>query len=106
MKLLLMGISASKGSAKGKVRLLSSEREIVQVKKGEVIVLKTMSPVFTLAMINASAVIANTGGKLCHAAIVARERGLPCIVNVESAFKILKNGQEVLVDVTEGKIYG
>ena len=62
-------------------------------------------PTMVIMMSKADASITDTGGLTCHAAIVSREMGIPCVVATKTATKELKNGQEVFVDGDKGEIY-
>jgi len=104
-KVLLKGIPASLGVASGKVRILHSPSEIFKLKKGEVLVTEMTNPQFVPAMKKAAAIITDSGGRTSHAAIVSRELGIPCVVGTGKATQILKNGQEVTVDGTNGKVF-
>ena len=77
---LLTGLAASPGVGKGKVRILASPKEMNQMLQGEILVTEMTTPDFVPAMKKAAAIITNTGGMTCHAAIVSRELGVPCIV--------------------------
>lgn len=104
-KLLLQGIPASPGLVSGKVRIISGPSEIFKVKKGEILVAKMTNPDYVPAMKTAAAVVTDEGGRTSHAAIVSRELGIPCIVGTELATKILKDGEEIIIDGSKGLIY-
>ena len=105
MEVLVRGIGASPGIIKGKVKILLSSAEMDKFKEGEILVASTTSPLYTLAILKASAIVTDRGGVLCHSAIVAREQGIPCVVGTEKATQALKDGMEVTVDGKEGIIY-
>ena len=86
----------------GKVRIISNISKIEDFKKGEVLVTKITDPDWVPIMKAATAIVTDEGAKTCHAAIVSRELGIPCIVGTEKATKVLKQGQEVTVDCTQG----
>lgn len=106
MEILLKGVAASKGIVKGKTRVLLNPNEVDKFQSGEILVLPSSSPLYTLAILKASAIITDIGGILSHAAIVARELGIPCITGTEKATKILKNDMKILVDGEKGVVYG
>jgi pyruvate,water dikinase len=106
MEILLKGLGASSGKIKGKVKIILNPKEIDKLEKGDILVAQATNPLFTIAMSHASAIITDYGGLLSHAAIVARELGVPCVVGTENATKILKDGMEVIVDGKEGIILG
>jgi len=74
------------------------------MKKGDILVAAMTSPDYILAMKKASAIITDEGGMTCHAAIVSRELGIPCIVNTKIATRVLKDGDLVEVDTKKGVI--
>ncbi|MEM4554604.1 MAG: phosphoenolpyruvate synthase [Candidatus Anstonellaceae archaeon] len=104
-KILAKGLGASPGIGKGKVVVLSGPSEIGRVQKGDVLVTEMTTPDFVPAMKKAAAIITNSGGMTCHAAIVSREMGIPCIVGTKNATEVLKEGQFVTVDAIRGIIY-
>jgi len=107
-KPILTGIAIGNKIGLGKVRLIENVNKLSELKKAEVLVTRMTDPDWTTAMPLASAIITNEGSKTCHAAIISRELGIPCIVGTGKATKVLKNGQEVTVDCTsgaEGKIF-
>jgi len=107
-KPILTGIAIGNKIGLGKVHLIENVNKLSKLKKGEVLVTRMTDPDWTSAMPLASAIITNEGGKTCHAAIISRELGIPCIVGTGKATKVLKNNQEITVDCTsgaEGKIF-
>jgi pyruvate,water dikinase len=104
-KIILKGIPASPGRVKGKVKVLLSPQEASKMEKGDILVVRDTNPTYTLALLRASGVITEIGGRLSHAAIVAREFGIPCVVNTGNATKVLKDGMEIVVNGNEGIIY-
>jgi len=103
-KILLKGLAASPGLASGPVRLYKEEESLDVVKKGDILVTVMTSPDMVPAMTRAAAIITDEGGMTCHAAIVARELGTPCIVGSKEATKILKDGMTVTVDGARGVV--
>lgn len=104
-ELIVRGIAASLGVSFGVVRLVSRVSEIAEVKEGEVLVAEMTNPSFVPAMKRAAAIVTDTGGLTSHAAIVAREMGIPAVVGTGRATHILKDGQMVTVDGTNGLVY-
>ena len=112
-KILLRGTPASRGVIEGNVRVISGDtindealmKNLLKVKKGEILVTGMTRPLFVVAMHKIVAIITDRGGILCHAAMVSREFGIPCIVGTRKATKTLKNGQRILVDAEKGIIY-
>ena len=104
MKCIKDGVSVSPGYLRGVCRVLESEDDIVNVEPGDIVVLPYSHPMFTLALFKAGAVICENGGKLSHICIVAMEMGIPCITKVTNATKLLKSGQDVLVNTSNREI--
>ena len=101
---ILKGQPASAGSAKGRVALVFGISDLKKVKKGDILVSKATLPSFMPAMERASAIIAEVGGLLSHAAIVSRELKIPCVVGIKFATKVLKDGDLVEVDANKGVV--
>jgi len=104
-KVLVRGLAASPGTARGTVRTLGEGVSLDVVKKGDVLVTVMTSPDMVPAMTRAAAVVTDEGGMTCHAAIVARELGIPCIVGASNATKILTQGMLITVDGKMGVVY-
>lgn len=102
---LVEGLPASPGIASGAVKIILSLDELSKIEKGDVLVTKMTSPDMVVTMQKSTAVVTDEGGMTAHAAIVSREMGLPCIVGTMKATSILKEGQLVTVDGTNGKVY-
>lgn len=98
----ITGMVASRGLASGKVSIVNGVKDLEKVKKGDILVAVTTHPDFVPAMRRAVAIVTDEGGVTSHAAIVAREFGLPCIVGTKSATKFLKDGDVVEVNAEEG----
>jgi pyruvate,water dikinase len=103
--ILVKGIGVSPGRASGKVRVILNIKDISTFQKGDILVTEMTTPDWVPAMKIAIAVVTNLGGKTCHAAIVSREFGVPCIVGTETATKTLKDGTVVTVDGQRGLIF-
>ncbi len=99
---ILKGIAIGEKIGAGKVRVISDVSKITQFQPGEVLVTKMTDPDWVPIMRIASAIVTDEGGKTAHAAIVSRELGIPAIVGTGSATKVLKTGQKVTVDCTQG----
>jgi pyruvate, water dikinase len=105
-KLLLnAGLCASPGIGSGEVFLLNRFKDLVNFPKGGVLVIKKTSPELTRILHKASGVIADIGNTTGHLAIIARELGIPVIVNTLNATKVLSNGMMITVDASENKVY-
>ena len=102
------GYTASEGIGTGTVRFLCYDVEggnINEFQNGEILVCDMTDIEFVPAMRKASAILTRTGGVLCHAAIISRELGKPCIVGIRDGFNKLIAGQAVTVNATEGSVY-
>jgi len=107
-KILVEGQAVGQMIGQGNVNIIKSADEIEKFRKGEVLVTDMTDPDWEPIMKIAAAIVTNKGGRTCHAAIVSRELGIPCVIGTENATEILKNGQKVTVSCAEGekgKIY-
>ncbi|MFA7244190.1 MAG: phosphoenolpyruvate synthase [Patescibacteria group bacterium] len=104
-EVLLKGAAASLGTAFGPVKLIHKPDEIDKVVSGDVLVTEQTTPDFVPAMRRAKAIVTDTGGRTCHAAIVSRELGIPCVVGTGTATHVLKTGQMITVDGGKGLVY-
>ena len=102
--IILTGHAIGEEIGYGKVKILKSMQDADRFNKGDVLVATTTSPDWEPLMKKASAIITETGGRTCHAAIVSRELGKPAIVGAKNATKILKENQEVTVSCSEGDV--
>ncbi|WP_343079448.1 phosphoenolpyruvate synthase [Ostreiculturibacter nitratireducens] len=90
--------------ALGKVRVIRSTEQLSEFKPGEVLVSDTTTPDWEPVMKTAAAIVTNRGGRTCHAAIVARELGIPAVVGAEGATATLKDGETVTISCAEGDV--
>jgi len=104
-KELIRGIGAGPGRGSGEVRVLATPDTDNGFESGDVLVAEMTSPDWVPLMKKASAIVTDGGGMTCHAAIVSREMGLPCIVGTRNATKVLKDRMLVTVDGTHGVVY-
>ncbi len=104
-QVLLKGLGASPGIASGVVRIIKDLNEVGRIGQGDILVTEMTSPDFVPAMEKSAAIVTNKGGTTCHAAIVSRELGIPCVVGTGNATEVLKESQEVTVDATHGTVY-
>ncbi len=100
----LQGQSVCPGIVKGKVRIVQSLEDADTLQRGEILVAPSTFPAYVPAMERSAAIVTNEGGLLCHAAIVAREIKVPCIVGTKIATKVFRNGDLVEVDAVNGTI--
>ena len=100
---ILTGKAIGSKIGKGWVKILDNVREIDKFNGGEVLVTKMTDPDWVPIMKKASAIITESGGRTCHAAIVSRELGIPCVIGAVGARNVLKDGQGVTVSCAEGE---
>ena len=98
----IQGMSASLGCARGKVKIIMTAKNINKVKKGDILVAPMTRPEHLAGMKKAAAIVTDDGGITCHAAIIARELKIPCIIGTKIATKVLKDGDLVEVDANKG----
>ncbi|HCT73927.1 phosphoenolpyruvate synthase [Psychrobacter aquimaris] len=101
-KVLCEGRSIGQRIGSGKVRIVSNLNEMDKVQEGDVLVSDMTDPDWEPVMKRASAIITNRGGRTCHAAIIARELGVPAIVGCGNATELLVDGQDVTASCAEG----
>ena len=105
---LAKGRAVGESIGQGKARVILDVHKIAEFQSGEVLVTNKTDPDWEPIMKKASAIVTNSGGRTCHAAIIAREMGIPAIVGTGDATQILKNHQEITVSCSEGdegKVY-
>ncbi len=105
LNVLVKGLAASPGIGRGVVRNIENLININQVEDGDILVTGMTNPDMVPAMRKCAAVVTDEGGRTCHAAIVSRELGIPCIVGAKNATKVLATGQFVTADATRGVVY-
>lgn len=101
---LISGQIGSPGKVNGIATVVMNSRSKVKFPKGNILVTGMTTPDFIPLMKQAKAVVTDEGGMTCHAAIVSRELGIPCVIGTKIATKILKNGDRVEVDADKGII--
>ena len=108
-KVLVKGLPASPGMASGKCHVITDPKDIDEFKEGEVLVTMMTSPDWVPAMKKAVAIVTDAGGMTCHASIVSRELGIPCVVGTKSrsveATSVLKTGDDITIDAQNGIVY-
>lgn len=102
-KMLISGRSIGHGIGSGIAKLLKSPKEMNKLKEGDILVTDMTDPNWEPIMKKASAIITNRGGRTCHAAIIAREMGIPAIVGTHTATKKIKNQQLITASCIEGE---
>jgi pyruvate, water dikinase len=101
-ELLVSGRAIGSKVGRGKVRIVKDVAEIARVKDGDILVTDMTDPNWEPVMKRAAAIVTNRGGRTCHAAIIARELGVPAVVGCENATALLQDGEEVTVACCEG----
>jgi pyruvate,water dikinase len=102
---LIEGAPASPGVAFGPVKIVRGPEDIGLVESGDILVAAMTTPDYVPAMKRAAGIITDEGGRLCHAAIVSRELGVPCVVGTGSGTATLRTDQQVTVDGSRGRVY-
>ena len=106
-KLLLRGEAVGTKIGQGEVKVIEDSSEINKFKRGQVLVTDMTDPDWQPIMKIASGIVTNKGGRTCHAAIVSRELGVPCVISTGRGTEVLKEIKEVTIDCSqgEGRIY-
>ena len=104
-EIILKGAAASVGMGGGPIKIIHSPDEIDKIKNGDVLVTEMTTPDYVPAMKRASAIVTDQGGRTCHAAIVSRELGIPCVVGTDKATEVLKDIDYITVDGGKGLVY-
>ena len=103
-KVLTTGRAIGNKIATGTARYISSKECLSKIKAGEVLVADTTSPDWGPVLKNAAAIVTNHGGRTCHAAIVARELGIPAVVGTNEATNKIADRQTITVSCAEGDV--
>lgn len=103
--IITKGLGASPGMASGEVKIVKNTDELDKIEKGDVLVTVMTTPDMVPAMKRADGIITDEGGVTCHAAIVSRELGIPCVVGTGDGSKILKENSVVTLDGSKGFVY-
>ncbi|MHB8455303.1 MAG: phosphoenolpyruvate synthase [Acidiferrobacterales bacterium] len=102
-KIIITGRSIGQRIGAGPARIVLSANEMNKVRKGDVLVTDMTDPDWEPVMKRASAIVTNRGGRTCHAAIIARELGIPAVVGCGNATGVIQDGQPVTVSCAEGE---
>jgi pyruvate,water dikinase len=103
-EVLVSGLGAAPGAASGPVRVIRELHEAGGLEDGDVLVTHMTAPDWVPLMRRAAAIVTDSGGMTCHAAIVSRELGIPAVVGTAEATRVLRDGELVTVDATHGAI--
>ena len=101
---VLVGAASSPGTYRGKVRVIMDVRDLGQVEKGEILVTSNTDPGWTVVFSKLGGLITETGGILCHGAVISREYRIPAVTAVKSATTVLHTGDLVSVDGSKGEV--
>jgi pyruvate,water dikinase len=104
-EILVRGLGVSPGQGSGEAKVIVSTKDIGSFQEGQVLVTEMTTPDWVTVMKKASAIVTDLGGKTCHAAIVSRELGIPCVVGTGNATKVLNGGGVVTVDGRRGLVF-
>jgi len=102
---LVRGFGAAPGIAAGVARILRGAAEMEKLRAGEVLVTSMTTPDMVPAMSRAAGIVTDEGGMTCHAAIVSRELGVPCVVGTRDGTKLIADGSEITLDGKTGAVY-
>ncbi|GEM_PF-141667 len=101
----LTGIGVSPGRVTGTARVITDPRRNSEIMPGEILVAPVTDAAWTPLFVTAAATVVDVGGPLSHGSIVAREFGIPCVVNATGATRLIRSGQVITVDGGAGKVY-
>jgi len=102
---ILTGVPASSGTGSGPVHLVFNIEQALRLESGSVLVTPMTNPDMVVAMRKSAAIVTDVGGIICHAAIVSRELGLPCVVGTATATTTFEGGEPITVNGSTGSIY-
>jgi len=104
-KIIIKGLPSSPGLGAGKAHVILTVDGVSEFQNGEVLVTQMTTPDWVPTMKKAKAIVTDAGGMTCHAAIVSRELGIPCITGTKTGTQVIANGQEITVDAKMGVVY-
>ena len=102
---ILEGVGCSPGVVTGRAKVISDPRECSEFEEGDVLVAPITDPGWSPLFVTAGGLVMELGGTLSHGVIIAREYGIPAVVGVKNATKIIKTGQEITIDGNKGVVY-
>ena len=105
LDVIVKGLGASPGMAAGSVKVIFDLDELDKIEDGDIMVTAMTTPDMVPAMKKSSGIVTDEGGVTCHASIISRELGIPCVVGTGEATSTLKDSQEVTVDGKKGLVY-
>lgn len=101
----LPGVAASGGRVRGAARILTHPQEAARLQSNDILVTRSTDPGWTPVFPLVKGLVMEIGGQLSHGAIVAREYGIPAVINVQNATHLLEDGQMITLDGTAGRVY-
>jgi phosphohistidine swiveling domain-containing protein len=101
---IVRGLSVNDESYEGIARVVNDASEFSRLRQGDVLVTRSTAPYFNVVLPLLGAIVTDRGGQLCHAAIVAREYGIPGVVGTKDATRLIPDGARVQVDGTKGEV--
>jgi len=104
-RIILKGVPASAGKAEGRATVIRNAREQGKMVDGRILVVPFTTPLLIPAILKSSAIITDKGGIMCHAAVIAREFGIPSVTGTKEATQKIEDNMEVIVDGTKGYVY-
>ncbi|WP_461460984.1 phosphoenolpyruvate synthase [Methanobrevibacter sp.] len=105
LDVIVKGLGASPGMASGSVKIIFDLDELDKIEDGDIMVTAMTTPDMVPAMKKSAGIVTDEGGVTCHASIISRELGIPCVVGTGEATSTLKDAQEVTVDGKKGLVY-
>jgi phosphohistidine swiveling domain-containing protein len=102
---VLKGVGASNGRVRGRARIVQDLREAMRLTRGDILVTRATDPGWTPVFPLVSGIVLEIGGQLSHGAIVAREYGIPAVINVPGAMRSIQDGQMIEIDATTGQVF-
>jgi len=105
MKEIVSGMSVSPGLVSSTARVIYNMSDLEKVKYGDILVLPNSDPIYAIYVMRAAGTICENGGRLSHLCIVSLEMGIPCITNAKNARELIKDGENIMLDSSEGKVY-
>ena len=105
MKEIVSGMSVSPGVVSSIARVIYNMSDLEKVKDGDILVLPNSDPIYAIYVMRAAGTICENGGRLSHLCIVSLEMGIPCITNAKNARELIKDGETIMLDSSEGKVY-
>jgi pyruvate,water dikinase len=102
---VVRGLSVNEGIYEGTARLITDASQFGRLEQGDVLITRATAPYFNVVLPLLGAIVTDRGGQLCHAAIVAREYGIPGVVGTKDATRLIPDGARVRVDGTRGEVH-